>query len=74
MKAPRRTLFMGSGDSSLDFELRAWTDEFGDYLEVRSAICVGVSVALEEAQIVIPFPQRDLHVMSLPTARESGSG
>jgi small-conductance mechanosensitive channel len=33
-------LFLGFGDSSLDFELRAWTVEFDFYQRVRSDLCV----------------------------------
>jgi small-conductance mechanosensitive channel len=56
------TLFTGFGDSSLDFELRAWTNQFDSFLRVRSDLCVGIEAALAEAGITIPFPQRDLHI------------
>jgi small-conductance mechanosensitive channel len=55
-------LFLGFGDSSLDFELRCWTVEFDFYQRVRSDLCVGIVDALTEAGITIPFPQRDLHI------------
>ena len=60
------TLFTGFGDSSLNFEVRAWTDNFDQFLRVKSAVSIGISEALAEAGIKIPFPQRDLHVRSLP--------
>ncbi|MDE0886098.1 MAG: mechanosensitive ion channel [Myxococcota bacterium] len=59
------TLFTGFGDSSLNFEVRAWTDNFDQFLRVKSAVSVGISEALAEAGITIPFPQRDLHVRTL---------
>jgi small-conductance mechanosensitive channel len=58
-------LFVGFGDSSLDFELRGWTDRFDDFLRVKSALAVDVCGALAEAGIQIPFPQRDLHLKSV---------
>jgi potassium efflux system protein len=58
-------LFMEFGDSSLDFELRAWTAEFDSYLSVRSALCLEIVSALRAAGITIPFPQRDLHIKSI---------
>ncbi|MCK4774060.1 MAG: mechanosensitive ion channel, partial [Candidatus Krumholzibacteria bacterium] len=58
-------LFMGFGDSSLDFELRVWTANFESYQRVRSEVVIAVERALSEAGIVIPFPQRDLHVKSV---------
>jgi small-conductance mechanosensitive channel len=57
-------LFQGFGDSSLDFELRAWTHA-DRFLGVRSELRVGITKALAEAGIEIPFPQRDLHVRSV---------
>jgi small-conductance mechanosensitive channel len=58
-------LFMGFGDSSLDFELRAWTDDFDSFMRVRSAVCVAIVDALQAAGLHIPFPQRDLHVKTV---------
>ena len=56
-------LFLGFGDSSLDFELRAWT--CADFVRVGSELRVAISAALAEAGIEIPFPQRDLHLRSV---------
>ncbi|MEN8160181.1 MAG: mechanosensitive ion channel domain-containing protein, partial [Myxococcota bacterium] len=55
-------LFLGFGDSSLDFELRAWTPLFEDWMETQSQVTVAVNRAIVEAGIEIPFPQRDLHL------------
>lgn len=57
-------LFIGFGDSSLDFELRAWCD-FNDGLRVKTELNLGIHDALKEAGIEIPFPQRDLHLRSV---------
>jgi small-conductance mechanosensitive channel len=57
-------LFIEHGDSSLDFELRAWTRDFDRGLTVRSELTVAINRALAEAGITVPFPQRDLHVRS----------
>lgn len=53
-------LFVRFGESSLDFELRAWVA--ADYLRVGSELRVAVNRALSDAGIEIPFPQRDLHL------------
>ncbi len=55
-------LFLGFGESSLDFELRAWTGP--DFVQVASELRVAVNQALVDAGIEIPFPQRDLHIRS----------
>lgn len=58
------SLFVGFGDSSLNFELRAWTDRVEDWFQIRSELNVGVSDALGAAGIEIPFPQRDVRLTS----------
>jgi len=60
-----RTIFTGFGESSLDFELRAWTEEFDNYLATKSELLLAVHDALYAAGIEIPFPQRDLHLRTV---------
>ncbi len=57
-------IFKGFGDSSLDFELRAWC-AFNDGLAVLTQLNVAINRALAENGIEIPFPQRDLHLRSV---------
>ncbi|MGB5590349.1 MAG: mechanosensitive ion channel domain-containing protein [Gammaproteobacteria bacterium] len=57
-------VFHGFGDSSLDFELRAWCN-FNDGLQVLTQLNVGINRALADNGIEIPFPQRDLHLRSV---------
>jgi small-conductance mechanosensitive channel len=61
-------LFVGFGASSLDFSIRAWTNNFGDWVSIRSNLTVRVHDALVGAGIQIPFPQQDLHVRSVAPA------
>lgn len=63
-------LFNGFGDSSLDFELRVWISNVRDRLRVRSEICQFIDRRFREEGVEIPFPQRDLHLRSVP--REFG--
>jgi small-conductance mechanosensitive channel len=66
-----QALFCGFGESSLDFELRVWTDRFDNWRQVQSDLSVAINAALREAEIEIPFPQRDLHIRTVsPEARE----
>jgi len=60
---PAQVLFMGFGDSSLDFELRVFLKCFEDRIPTRHQIHMVINKALEEAGISIPFPQRDLHII-----------
>jgi small-conductance mechanosensitive channel len=54
-------LFVGFGDSSLDFQLRAWTS-VSAFMGVASDLRFAIVRKLAEAGIEIPFPQRDLHL------------
>ncbi len=58
-------LFLGFGNSSLDFRLRAWTSQFSRWVAIRSELTVEMNRKLAEAGIEIPFPQRDLHLKSV---------
>jgi len=62
-----RAFFIGFGDSSLDFKLRAWVEGFDDGYSTRSDLSVAIQQALADADISVPFPQRDLHLVSLPS-------
>jgi small-conductance mechanosensitive channel len=54
--------FAGFGDSSLDFELRVFLRDAGQRITVASDLRFAIWSALQDAGIVIPFPQRDLHI------------
>jgi small-conductance mechanosensitive channel len=58
-------LFAGFGANSLDFSIRSWTNNFNDWVKIRSALTVRVYDALKNAGIEIPFPQHDLHLRSV---------
>ena len=68
-------LFLGFGESSLDFRVLFWT-HFDDGFIIKSAVGVEIDTAFKKAGITIPFPQRDLHMKSepkkkTPTTRKS---
>ncbi len=61
-----RALFMGFGESSLDFELRVRIARIDRRFSVQSDINFSIDKAFREANITIPYPQRDLHLISFP--------
>ena len=61
-KPAPNALFLGFGDSSLNFELRAWTDHFEEWGAIRSNMAVAVNNRLKAEGIEIPFPQRDVNL------------
>lgn len=61
-------LFMGFGDSAMNFSLRAWTTDFDRWIDIRSDMLTNMYDALRQAGIEIPFPQRDVHLTSISDA------
>jgi small-conductance mechanosensitive channel len=61
-----RVLFLGFGESSLDFELRCIIRDVDRRLSTRSELNLAIDAAFREAGIEIPFPQRDLHFRNGP--------
>jgi small-conductance mechanosensitive channel len=61
-------LFVGFGVNSLDFSIRSWTNDFDNWVKIRSALTVRVHDALKDAGIEIPFPQHDLHLRTVSPA------
>ena len=66
-------LFVGFGDSSLDFQLRAWTTDSAN-ARVASDLRFAIVRKLAEAGIEIPFPQRDLHLRTADPEAASWAG
>jgi len=56
-------LFLGFGDSALNFQVRAWTARFEEWVRTRSELGLAVHAALKEAGIEIPFPQREVRIV-----------
>lgn len=60
---PPKCLFTGYGDSSINFELRAWTDQFNNWRAIRSELASGVYDAVQAAGMSFPFPQREVRIL-----------
>jgi small-conductance mechanosensitive channel len=60
-----KALFMEFAESSLGFQLNAWFSE-KDWYTGSSDLRVQVNDALVAAGIQVAFPQRDLHLRSVP--------
>lgn len=65
-----KVLFLGFGDSSLNFELRCFIDNIDMRLSIISDINFAIDDAFREEGIEIPFPQRDIHIRSGQTKKE----
>jgi potassium efflux system protein len=62
-------LFRGFGESSLNFELRVFSPDVVHYLKIVHALHMEIDRAFRAEGIEIAFPQRDLHLRSLPVPR-----
>jgi potassium efflux system protein len=61
---PPKVWFTEFGDSSLNFELLAWTLDPKRRPDVISDLNKEIDRIFRKNKIQIPFPQRDLHVRS----------
>ena len=57
-----KVLFLTFGESSLDFELRVWVNDFIDRRQAQSELNQEIDRRFRSAKIEIPFPKIDLHV------------
>ena len=70
VKDPAAAVFcVGLGASSIDFEVWIFVKDLPDFMPLAHEIYASITRALAEADIGIPFPQRDIHVRSLPEPR-----
>lgn len=63
-------LFMGFGDSTLNFELRCFLPNLSAFLGTRSELHMRITERFRELGIEIAFPQRDLHIRSADPIRQ----
>jgi potassium-dependent mechanosensitive channel len=59
-----KALFVDYGDNSINFELRAWTDQFDKWPRIRSDLAVALYDAAHEAGMSFPFPQREVRLLN----------
>ncbi len=57
-----KVLWMDFGESSLDFELRAFASDYDNAVTIRSDLRFAIFKAFKDAGVEIPLPQRDLHL------------
>ena len=51
-----KAFFTGFADSSINFELRAWTDQFDQWFQIRSELAAAVYDAGQAAGILLQGP------------------
>ena len=58
--------FTGFGDSSLNLEIRCWVENPRSKGRVTNAVNSAVYQALNDHQIEIPYPKRDVYIKEIP--------
>ncbi|MBB4123518.1 mechanosensitive ion channel domain-containing protein [Martelella radicis] len=63
-------IFMGFGESTLDFEVRVYLADVFNGIAVRNDIRVAIFERFKDEGITIPYPQRDLHIIPQKERRD----
>ncbi len=58
----------------LQFNIRAWTKDFGDWIAVRTELAMKIRNGLAEAGIEVPKPQREIILRTVPGAADDAAG
>jgi potassium-dependent mechanosensitive channel len=58
-----QAVFTKFDNSSINFELRAWTSQFEGWPKVQTELAAGVYAALHAAGMSIAFPQREVRIL-----------
>ena len=67
-------IFSEFGDSALNFRVLAWIADFDTGFGMTHKLNTAINQALADAGITIPFPQRDLHLRTVPDALSGPAG
>ncbi len=59
-----QAIFIAFGESSINFELRAWTNRFERWPKIQTELAAAVYAALHAAGMSLPFPQREVRVLN----------
>jgi small-conductance mechanosensitive channel len=60
---PPQAVFTAFADSSINFELRAWTSRFERWPAIQTELAAAVYAALHAAGMSLPFPQREVRLL-----------
>jgi small-conductance mechanosensitive channel len=67
---PPKVIFIGFGDNSLDFQLRAWVNRVDLEPDIKSSLNFIIEYNLRQQGITIPFPQRALWLQNPEVLRQ----
>lgn len=75
LKEPQPVVrFMSFGDSSLNFEVRVWSETlYNKPTALRSQVNYAIWREFKAADVSIPYPQQDIYIKELPVRRTPGA-
>lgn len=68
---PPFIVFKEFASSSIDMSIRFWVAEYSTGIILKSDLIIAIDKLFKEKGIVIPFPQQDVYVKSLPVNEEN---
>jgi small-conductance mechanosensitive channel len=71
---PPKVMFMGFGDSNLNFELWVWIKQIDDKPDIASALYFIIEYNLRQHNINIPFPQLDISIRNPEIFQQKTAG
>ena len=72
LKYPKPTaLFTGFGDSTLNFALRFWVNDYNDGTSISSELRGGLATTFGLHKVEMAFPQLDVHLKSAPSPHKT---
>jgi len=74
MKYPSHNVMVQEfADSSVNFRILFWTNDFDNWIKLKSDVLKDIYKAFAENEIQIPFPQQDIYIKSVPVAKTNQS-
>ena len=67
-------IMTGLAPGELQFNIRAWTKDFGDWVAARTELAMKIRNGLAEAGIEVPRPQREVVLRTLPPEAPGAPG
>ncbi|MFT5357378.1 MAG: potassium efflux system protein [Polyangiales bacterium] len=71
---PPEVICTAFGDSSIDYSVRGWCVGYLEAIEAKSLLAGAIHAEFAKQGIEIPFPQQDVHIISMPKDRALGDG
>jgi small-conductance mechanosensitive channel len=74
MRYPSHNVMVQSfADSSVNFRVLFWTNDFDNWIKLKSDVLKDIYKVFADKGIQIPFPQQDIYIKSMPDTNNNGN-